>query len=201
MEKYTEQEIRYNYYHNYKHNLLNVIKLFDYDFIPIKDILLTSDITECWSEWSVDLFLQDVNQDKIKLAKSIIQNGTYWPLQVLQFNNQYYIYEGRHRISSLKLALNECLIDETFEMFSIIVPSKIFYIFEIDYLNYDIEPVELYYNEDFTELKTITKIRDAFFSIQQYPRFLRNWLYKYPNIKPLPLINNKEMWYESINSN
>jgi hypothetical protein len=76
-----------------------------------------------WKYFYSDQFLSDSHEDKRILGQNIYQNGTYWPIILSPLyghdSNHSYVYEGTHRIISLKLNQKEGLIPPDYKILCI----------------------------------------------------------------------------------
>lgn len=122
---FSYEEITKMYYEDYINvNLRNCLsnQSIDYEFIKLKDLKLrTQMFNKNWNYFYSDPFLAEASADKILLGKEIIERGMYWPVVVApMYNNSpndNYVFEGTHRIISLKLCAMEGFIDDNFEVF------------------------------------------------------------------------------------
>ena len=115
---YNDDYINFNLKNFIKSNNLNC------GFIPLSDIRIRSHMfNKNWNYFHSDPYLTDSNFDKLKLGRDVVNNGTYWPLIVApQFNDkpdQMYVFEGNHRVMSLKLLQMEGEIPDDFKVFCI----------------------------------------------------------------------------------
>lgn len=69
-------------------------------------------------------FLSNWDTDKKKLLNNILINGLYFPLMITCKDGIYYIKEGHHRFSVLKVASAEGLIPKNFKVFCLVVPDN-----------------------------------------------------------------------------
>lgn len=99
---------------------------FPYIWLKLEDIEFYKEFGMEWN-LSNDPFANKYNENKIDLAKSILKNGTYFPCLVFKENNKYYIKEGKHRITALKMAQQQNLVPSNFSLFCIIVPKFLIY--------------------------------------------------------------------------
>ena len=102
------EKIQY-YYNDYLYNLLKIQKIFKLKWINPKNVI-TSNTSSSWkkcSNW--DPFIKDSLENKTKLAKNILENGTYWALTATKINEKYLCYHGNHRLDSFKELLDKGL--------------------------------------------------------------------------------------------
>lgn len=124
---YTVEQIQSMYTDDYiNFNLKNLLLSgnVEYEFIPIKDLNVRNDVAQVsWRDCQDDPFLAEYTEDKINLGLDIVENGTYWPfITSMQDDGNLYVYEGNHRIISLKLCAFNGYIDENFKVFCIKAP-------------------------------------------------------------------------------
>lgn len=109
-------------------NLKNLIKtgVLTAEFIPIKDLNVLPSISQkTWRYFIKDPFLRDSHDDKLKLGRSVVEIGTWWPFVVAPMHegeSDLYVFEGNHRIISLKLLAMIGEISEDFKVFCLRVP-------------------------------------------------------------------------------
>ena len=127
--EYSLEEVRRMYEEDYLNiNLKNVLKtgVVQAKFIPISELNIRPTITQkTWRHFVNDPFLRDAHSDKLSLAKSIIKDGTWWPFVVAPMDDEsddLYVFEGNHRIVSLKLLAMNGEISEDFKVFCLILP-------------------------------------------------------------------------------
>lgn len=87
---------------------------YDIDFLSVKD-LPSYNLTD--KEWNTmgDKYISDTVSDIKNLGRSIIQNGTYWPVIVMKDEEgQMKLREGQHRISSLNLLIKNGEIEDAY---------------------------------------------------------------------------------------
>lgn len=157
-------------------------------------------------EYGKDLFLEDFSQNKILLAKDIIENGTYWPFWGIEYNNKIYIVEGLHRLSAL-YSLNKIKkIEKNF--LCCILPISYF-----DYENYNIklqqkesnDVCEYFYLNDlnFIDKFIPLNLSQVYNNILAFGMKLSNLIFKankkYPNyIRPNPIINDEKLFKQFL---
>lgn len=132
---YTEEQVANIYYKDYLNtNLANCLfsnnsNIFEYKFLTLDQITLRPNIAaKNWDTYFHDPFLKSAARDKLQLGKSILEKGTYFPIQVLPNPDgyTYSIREGNHRIYSLKIAQMYDLVPEDFKILAIILPYTLF---------------------------------------------------------------------------
>lgn len=232
---YTEQDVANIYLEDYINtNLANCLfsnnsNIFQYKFLSLDQITLRPNIAaKNWDTYFHDPFLKDAARDKMTLGKSILENGTYFPIQVLPNpdGETYCIREGNHRIYSLKIAQMYDLVPADFKILAIILPYTLFirdgipmhdkFLQEKIDIRYNIDPVwgtetlidkeywarvqqsvkennDIFVN-DYTVQTTASTAYEGFQSLHIYPIFLRDLLYKYPNVKPVQFNTNPELF-------
>ena len=126
---YSLEEVKRMYEEDYIGvNLRNIIKtgIIKAEFIPIKDLNIRSTITQkTWRQFVNDPFLHDAHDDKLKLGRSIMEIGTWYPFVVAPMSkddNKLYVFEGNHRIVSLKLLAMSGEISEDFKVMCLRLP-------------------------------------------------------------------------------
>lgn len=230
---YTKDQVEEMYYEHYLNiNIKNILKHpdkhFVWKFLPLEDLDLRVEVmSKNWSNHFYDPFLEDYGDEKIKLAESIMEKGTYFPVQVTENEDwkTYTVREGNHRIASLKLG----------QLYGIVPPDYKILCFVVEHFNYsaaektingllsqpiygcqNIDPVfgsitytnDRYYNKikdsisksgykmlnEYTYLMNTTQMKEAYDYIYIYPLFLRDLLYRYPEIKPADFLNNEELF-------
>jgi hypothetical protein len=99
-------------YDSFMYNLKVLSKSPNYhvDMLSIKNIPGV-DMKESWNTMG-DKYLVSTANDHRNLGKSIIENGTYWPLVVRDDKNGKRLTEGGHRHTSLSLLINDGYIDD-----------------------------------------------------------------------------------------
>lgn len=234
---YTEEQVKEMYEQDYINcNLKNVLahkdKFFQYEFVPLDQLVLREDVmSKNWDTYFKDPYLLDSASDKTKLAKSIMENGTYYPIQVVTNGDceTYTVREGNHRIASLKIGQAYGIVPEDYKILCVIM-TPVMFSASVKTLQgvlttpvigrYNIDPVwtsknvtdEFYRNKikesvEFNNEKFINEytvetqkdtIYDAYKFLYIYPLFLRDLLYKYPNIKPSKVINDEKLFNEWI---
>lgn len=94
------------YNEHYIHNLRNILEVEDiyFEWVSIDDMEIREQALEfSWFNYFDDGFVAESFSDRTKIARDIIENGTYWPLVVMKGEKTFTIYEGSHRIISAKL--------------------------------------------------------------------------------------------------
>lgn len=223
-------------------NLKQAIKcgLFKASFIPLNQIHVRPLMLEkSWKFFYTDPFLTECADDKLKLARSIVKDGTYWPFLVNSLDvttNDLYIFEGNHRITSLKLLSYAGEIPKDYKVFCIKFPHNFDFV-KSEYKNVDFENlkpqyrninrlypqeyryvVEMVYSDKFftdsayhdrietfinahdkrlseyTYQTTANTIWDSISALRDYPLFLRDLLYNYPEVRPSRIINDENAY-------
>ena len=174
---YSEEQVYYMYNEDYINvNLKNIIKsgVLKAEFISIKDLKIRPRISHrAWKYFDKDPYLRDIYDDKLKLGKSIVEIGTYYPFIVApmtQDDDSLYVFEGNHRIMSLKLLSMEGVLDDNFKVLCLILPTD-FYTFQQTYqykqlsspVQYryvmdDIYGLDIFKNDDLMQ-KTLNQIK------------------------------------------
>jgi hypothetical protein len=133
---YNDQEIKRSFsvsqitemYHNdyIDFNLKNFLKTgyAEAVFLPLNKINVNLHmLNRNWKYFHNDQFLSDSHEDKRILGQNIYKNGTYWPVIVSPLyghdTENSYVYEGTHRILSLKLNQKEGLIPQDYKILCI----------------------------------------------------------------------------------
>lgn len=116
--------------HYINFNLKNFIKAdnFKCRFRYLRDInLRTHTFNKNWNYFHSDPFLQEVHENKLDLGKKILENGTYWPIVISPIHEEkpekMYVFEGGHRVTSLKLLQLEGLVPEDFKILCLEFPN------------------------------------------------------------------------------
>lgn len=129
--EFTKEQVYKMYNEDYiNFNLKNAILYggLKAEFIPIKDLNIRPHITKkTWKYFVSDPYLADASDDKLKLGRSIVEMGTWWPFLVSPVDyssDSLYVCEGNHRIISLKLLAMYGEIPEDFKVFCIHIPSN-----------------------------------------------------------------------------
>lgn len=68
-------------------------------------------------------FLRNWEDVRQSFLRSLLSNGLYFPLFVDKIDGKYYIREGHHRFSALKIALAEGCITSMFKVMCLIIPE------------------------------------------------------------------------------
>lgn len=156
-------------------------------------------------DYEKDLFLESFSQNKVLLAKNIIEIGTYWPFWGIKYNNKIFIVEGIHRIFSLQLLNKINKINKNF--LCLILPISY-----SDYKKHNIKsqqknnvPCDYFY---LNNLSLIDKINlmdfyQIYENILIFGMKLSNLIFKtnnkYPNfIKPNPIFNDEELFKQFL---
>lgn len=125
---FSADETKRFYYEDYiEFNLRNMLDsgLFEARFVPIREMQLQENmISRGQKAMTFDPYLQTYGSDRLKLARSILEIGTYWPTVACVRNGKYVVYEGTHRITSLKLFAMLGEIDDSFELLCLIPKSN-----------------------------------------------------------------------------
>jgi hypothetical protein len=93
-------------YEGYQEMIRNFVLRFGGDiWLKPKDIDVMQGYKKTvWSDYDSDNFVKEASKDKSLLGKSIVKNGTYWPIFIA--DNKYYgnpvVVLGQHRIEGLK---------------------------------------------------------------------------------------------------
>ena len=237
--QYTEEQVIKMYEEDYINiNLKNCLnhqdKFFQYKFLALDELDLRDEVmTKNWDTYFQDPYLLDSASDKTILAKSIVENGTYYPIQATISDNRstYLVREGNHRVASLKIGQMYGIVPQDYKILCITMDSTLFSPFTRTLkgiLNspikgrYNIDPVwgsknidnDFYLNQikehvksnneifidDYTVETQAYTIYDAYKFLYIYPLFLRDLLYKYPNIKPSKIINDEKLFNDWIKS-
>ena len=213
-----------DYYINFTLKNLLVSRNVGYQFVEVNKIHIPDTVGQMmWERYISDPYINKYIDKKGDLGVDIIQNGYFWPFVVYVKNGEYYIREGVHRLYSLNLCINNNIVEDNYKVFCIILddknisinPFKIYYPIEYKYCKNKIitdkvcdkaycdtlnngRIVDVYTGE-----KTIYHKNDIQFSINSWPAFLRDLIYKYNNIKANMLINNEKYfnnWIRDINA-
>ena len=130
---FSIDDIKEMYYEDYiNFNLRNIVKnnVFKVQFEYIKDLNIRSSIADArWDSFFTDPFLKEMGEDKLKLGRDIIKNGTYYPLFICtseEDNFNMHVVEGNHRIMSLKLLQMIGEIPDDFKVLCIHIPGNNF---------------------------------------------------------------------------
>lgn len=149
---YSIEQIVHMYHEDYINvNLKNIIKygIISARFISIKNLKIRPRISHrAWKYFDKDPYLKDTYDDKLKLGRSIMKIGTYYPFIVAPMskdNDELYVFEGNHRIMSLKLLAMEGEIDEDYKVMCLVLPTD-FYTWQETYQNKKLDiPVKYRY--------------------------------------------------------
>lgn len=126
---YTKEQVEEMYYKHYLDiNIKNILKHpdkhFTWKFIPLQDLELRVEVmSKNWSNHFYDPFLEEYEDEKTKLAESIMNQGTYFPIQVTANEDwkTYTVREGNHRIASLKLGQLYGIVPEDYKILCFVV--------------------------------------------------------------------------------
>lgn len=128
--EYTLEQVNEMYYEDYiNFNLRNAILngILEARFIPIKELNIRPRITQrTWKYFVNDPYLKDMHDDKLKLARSILEIGTWYPFVVAPMtkdNDDLFVFEGNHRIISLKLLAMTGEISDDFKVLCLVLPT------------------------------------------------------------------------------
>ena len=201
-----------DYYINFTLKNLLVSQNIGYNFISIDAIYIPkTHIHFMWEKYLSDPYINKYINSKCDLGIDIINNGYYWPFVVYNENDKYYIREGVHRLYSLKLCVDNKIIDKEYKVFCILLdndircinPFEIYYPIEYKYCKNKVITDKVckdaYQNtlengkivDIYTGGKTIYNTSEIGFCINCWPAFLRDLIYKYNNIKPNIVINDE----------
>lgn len=129
--EFTMEQVNEMYNEDYiNFNLKNAILYggMKAEFIPIKDLNIRPHITKkTWKYFVSDPYLAESSDDKLKLGRSILKMGTWWPFLVSPVDStsdRLYVCEGNHRIISLKLLAMYGEITDNYKVFCIHIPSN-----------------------------------------------------------------------------
>ena len=129
--EYMEEQVVDIYNNYYLENIKRVINHpegFEAKFLSLDDLTLSyQSVVQSWGTRFEDPYLKDFDKDKLELAESILNNGTFWPILVVEdFDMQHYaVREGTHRIASLKLAKEFGIVPEDYKILCIVLPRNI----------------------------------------------------------------------------
>jgi len=213
-------------------NLKNVLLSGDVigKFIPLKDLNLQKDVVNLGWGWHEDQWLKETKYNKLDLGKSIIKNGTYYPITVSKIKNddKLYVFEGNHRIMSLKMLVMTGEIDENFKMFCLILPTNfetyseycnhrnsVFAYRDIMVHQHNFDKIldnkiilnilhnqaKLYGDKminDYVIEKHTNNCFDILFAMTGFSKILRDLLYIYKEIKPSKIINDEQEYKKWI---
>jgi hypothetical protein len=205
----TSEEVIREYYMAFLYNLREYSRIFKCEWVHPRDVIDNEFNRD--SRWHVceDQFLEATKEDRLALARSMLQNGTYWHLQVIEKEDGYHLKDGRHRLWSAKeldkrrqwpvnkkfLCTSEtpvrgghaarmylpCLVDERFKGG-----------FKEPY----------YRASDMTNEGSLILLDVPDHLVIQhmvmFPRLLRDALYHNPQIKPSIIVNSEEAWKDFI---
>lgn len=128
--EYSLEQVQDMYYNDYiNFNLRNAIEnnILEAKFIPIKELNIRPRITQrTWKYFVNDPYLKDMHDDKLKLGRSILDIGTWYPFVVapmIKDDDKLYVFEGNHRIISLKLLAMIGEISEDFKVMCLVLPT------------------------------------------------------------------------------
>lgn len=130
--EYSEEQVYQMYNEDYINtNLRNVFKHpqgFKTKWLTLDQISLNEQVmAKNWTHYFNDPYLQDASDNKLKLAESVLEMGTFWPCMVIEdYNGLYSAREGNHRILSLKLAQLYDIVPKDFKLLCIVLPRKVF---------------------------------------------------------------------------
>jgi hypothetical protein len=114
------------YYINF--NLKNYLKSnnFKYSFRTLKELhIRTQSLNKNWNYFHSDPFLIDMHENRVNLAKDIVEHGTYWPIVIAPTStdpDKFYVFEGGHRVTALKLLNLEEELPKDFKLFCLEFP-------------------------------------------------------------------------------
>lgn len=132
--KYSKEQVKKMYLEDYvEFNLKNILthqdKFFKAKFISLDKLILREDVmSRNWDTYFQDPYLAESSKDKTLLAQSIMENGTFYPIQVTLNHDQetYMVREGNHRIASLKLGQSYDIVPSDYKILCIIIEPSIF---------------------------------------------------------------------------
>lgn len=170
-----------------------------------------------------DQYLRDSESDNLKLGRDIVQNGTYWPIATFKNDDgTVRLREGGHRIDSLRqladigevsmdmelLVLQDDAKRRTCNKYYVpsphIVSSEYHKKYEEVYLDiYKSMANGAYEFGDDGRLLLVDNANLFYISQAMFSHLLRNAFFEYREktgeiIKPNPIFNNKELWYEEV---
>jgi len=130
---YTFKELETMYYEHYKYNLKGILDNnteLSFKWMKLSDINVRQHMLNMsWEKFFTDPYLKDSADDRLKLGMDILKNGTFYPIVVStskRYNDKLYVFEGNHRILSLKLLQFEGIIPEDFRILTIYAPDDYF---------------------------------------------------------------------------
>lgn len=127
---YSVDDIHRMYNDHYiNFNLKNFIKSenFRCSFRYLRDLnIRTHTLNKNWNYFHGDPFLLDVHENKLDLGRDILNNGTYWPVVISPIHDnrpdKFYVFEGGHRVVSLKLLALEGEVPDDFKILCLEFP-------------------------------------------------------------------------------
>lgn len=123
------KKMYYDYYVNF--NIKNFVKSknLDIGFKYVKDLKVrTHMLNKNWNYFHYDPFLVDSAKDRLNLGRDIVKNGCYYPFVVAPLvedkPDQMYVFEGNHRLLSLKLMQHNGELPEDYKVLCICYPEN-----------------------------------------------------------------------------
>lgn len=207
---YTAKEanLLYTYYIDNFYKFSSYPSTYIFRFVLLDEIKLNKEGK--WEDFLQDddkfnPFLKKFNDNIENLGIDIVKNGMYSPIIITEYENEFYLVEGRHKLKSLKEAKKNNKIPQNYKAFCLQVPYNFYEIINLNLdvnneINYHI--IEEFYmptvliNEyssrfkKFKEINStisiikITNVFELFFAQSLYFSFLNSILYNF-NIAPV----------------
>lgn len=154
--QYTKEQVLDMYLNDYLNcNLKNCLKhpdkFFSYKFLSLNELTLRDDVmSRNWDTYFKDPYLSSAAGNKLKLAESIMDIGTYYPIQVVKNDDcsTYEVREGNHRIASLKLGQIYGIVPKGYKICCIISEPLLYSKIEANIKGVLSEPLTYRYNID-----------------------------------------------------
>lgn len=187
-------------------------------FISIKDLYIRPEVMQFpWGTYKEDPYIIEAKDDKLMIARSIVKIGTFHPFLVSPIGcntSKLYVFEGNHRIISLKLLAMFGEISDDFKVFCLIpntrryygendldysifnLPVKFKYIID-DVFGNDILTIKEYENNiiNYIKMQNWKFVNDYIVEAETYNiDFLIEWLICYPRyLRDLIFTYNKDL--------
>jgi hypothetical protein len=107
-------------------NLKNICTsgVFKVEYVYLKDLKMKTRVNEVrWESFFTDPFLKEMGKDKLILGRDIMKRGMYYPFTCIEDEEGLTVFDGQHRITSLKLLQFLGEIPDDFRVLCIFIPK------------------------------------------------------------------------------
>jgi hypothetical protein len=125
---FTKEQIWQMYNMDYINtNLYNIVKsgVLKVDFVYLKDLQMKTRTNEVrWESFFTDPFLKEMGKDKLTLGRDIMKRGMYYPFTCVEYEGVLTVFDGQHRITTLKLLQFLGEIPDDYRVLCIFIPQS-----------------------------------------------------------------------------